>query len=128
MSRSRSWTGSESQRREQGDCRPPMSPINQAPRYLVPAGVCGFFRRADETQWRPWTTTCANGFDRFEHIEDGCPVFRSGGYLLMIEGRAVIQRDEPVLDFSRPVAVQQDRRDYQPAIRQRPRFGRRRSR
>lgn len=128
MPRTSSWTGSESRRREQGACRPPTAPINQTPRYLVPAGVCGFYRRADEPQWRPWTTTCANGFERFEHIEDGCPVFRSGGYLLKVDGQAVVQRDVPGLDFSRPVAVQRVRGGHRRAIGRHPGFGLRRGR
>ena len=68
------------------------------PRFLVPAGTPCAVRSVVKDEWRPFTTTRDNAFERFERYvqDDGGPYdeFRSetGGWVLPVAARHVLRR------------------------------------
>lgn len=90
-----SWTGSENQRREQGNCAPPALPPSKTPRFTIPAGISCEIKRVEETVWRPFVTRMERGFERYESYERALKayVFRDEGFQLRIKARHVKHRE-----------------------------------
>ena len=70
------------------------------PRFLVPKGVRCAVRSVYDDQWRTFTTTRDNGFERFERYErgeaGGFYQFRSdiGGWVMLVNRRHVVHRED----------------------------------
>src|SRR5262249_22687924 len=68
------------------------------PRFLVPAGTPRAVRSVFKDEWRPFTTTKDNAFERVERYvqDEGGPYdeFRSevGGWILLVAARHVVHR------------------------------------
>lgn len=101
-----SWTGSETQRREQGNC--PASPIDSTAsippwererakpdRWELPAGTPILVRKLEDgpKKWQPHRTREALQFATAEHIAAGKMVFRHLGYIISVSARHVIRLD-----------------------------------
>lgn len=84
-----SWTGIESQRREQGTCAAPRHEPNTIARFTIPASVPREIQRISETNWRPFRTRRELGFNRYESAKDGYVVFREEGYLIRVAWRFI---------------------------------------
>lgn len=78
------WTGSESQRKHQGTCPAPFASENDAPRFLLPAGVRCRVKNIRDRNWRNYVTKVETEFGRWERVERGCPVFRKGMHLVKV--------------------------------------------
>jgi len=87
-----SWTGSEKQRREQGICRPPVSPADRTPKYRIPAGTSVHIRRIGAVEWQPYVMKREQGFDRFESRVMRSLVFRTFGWQIRVSPRRVINQ------------------------------------
>jgi len=87
-----SWSGSESQRHEQGDCRPPAPFQPHESRFFIPKGTVCSIRHVNERQWRSFCTRRDLEFNRCYSTErtqgtrysEPCLVFRLNDYLIRI--------------------------------------------
>jgi hypothetical protein len=68
------------------------------PRFLIPSGTKVAVRNVITDEWRTYTTTKENGFekyDRYERNADGAFYeFRTGLWVLIVHRRYVIHRDD----------------------------------
>lgn len=84
-----SWTGSETQRREQGGCKPPTAPPNTTPRYTIQAKTPCQIRRVTETKWQSYVTRGTTHYDRCEGKPRSFLIFRLEGYQIRVLARRV---------------------------------------
>ncbi len=90
--REHSWSGSEDERREQGECRPPSQPMDSTARFSVRAGISCQIKLVDDTEWTDYRTQKLNEFERYESYRDDHYVFRHLGYQLRVHRSFVKQR------------------------------------
>jgi hypothetical protein len=68
------------------------------PRFVVPAGTPCAVRSVVKDEWRPFTTTRDNAFERFERYvkDEGGPYYEfraeTGGWILLVAARHVTHR------------------------------------
>lgn len=91
-----SWTGSETQRREQGSCRPPEHAPNREPKFFIAAGTTAFIKRVEQITFGPYVTKLDRGFERYESYdrENRRYVFRDRGFQLAVSTAKVRHRSE----------------------------------
>ena len=93
--RATSWAGTERHRRQGPSvCLPPSRPPRHVPRFLVRAGVPCEVRRVTEPAWRPYRTRKDTGHERHEGYSCGRYVFRLDGYLIRVDRRYVVHRQD----------------------------------
>lgn len=89
-----SWTGSERQRKEQGQCKPPVYAPRFTPRFRIPAGtelsVCAV--SDSRMQWQRHVTKRELAFERYEKHDSGAYVFRELGYFILVRASKVTHR------------------------------------
>ncbi len=87
-----SWTGSENERKPQGTCRPPVKPMDETPRFLIP--VATEVQVVDVTggEWRTYVTTKDNEFERYDSRGSNTYTFRRGGWLMRVDRRDITYR------------------------------------
>jgi hypothetical protein len=73
-------------------------PAKSRPRFLIPPGTRVAVRNVVTDEWRTYTTTKENGFERFEtYTKDegvGFYQFRTGVWVMLVARRFVIHRED----------------------------------
>lgn len=88
------WSGSERQRKPQGECRPPSRPANLQSKFTIPAGTKVLIQPiTDPCKLWSHTTTRELGFDKCEGNENGEGKFREQGYFLFVRWSLVVRRE-----------------------------------
>jgi hypothetical protein len=86
------WSGPTGQQFEK------YTPPTKRPRFLIPAGTRVAVRNVITDEWRTYTTTKENGFERFEtYTKDegvGYYQFRTGVWVMLVARRFVIHRED----------------------------------
>ena len=90
--RASSWTGSESQSREQGTCLPPTNDPVVVPLYRIRPGTKCQIRNVAADEWRDHTTTEELGYESLYQWEDGFLHFRDKGLVIRVSYRYVSKR------------------------------------
>lgn len=96
MSRRRatSWTGSENERREQGECLPPTVKPQSVPRFRLPAGVTCEVASVLKDIWTPHTMKVELGFEKYDYYRGGYYTFRHFGWQIRVYRGQVVHRDD----------------------------------
>ena|SRR6516162_5856235 len=78
-----SWSGSERQRRDQGNCLPRGQPAGKK-RFIIPVGTRLAITKLTPTRWIAHTTVVELGFDCWESYKDSYFTFRHLGYFILV--------------------------------------------